>query len=171
MLDVHDRRDHDDSLMIAAIVGPPPRLPRVEVGVPASVRDGGIAPRVRHLPVELAVAGGLLVASALVGFLVGGPVAAVGAGAGVLLVTLSYTASTLAIAWADSVNPRMVLAVGMAMYITKFSLLGAVLIFVSGTDWAGQIPMALGIVAGIVTWIGIQIWWTVRHEHPYVDPD
>lgn len=141
-------------------------------GIPSGgVRRGGVRARVRHLPIELAVAGGLLVASVIVGLVASGPVAAVGAGAGVLLVTLSYTASTLAIAWADSVNPRMVLAVGMAMYITKFSLLGAVLIFVSGTDWAGQVPMALGIVAGIVTWIGIQIWWTVRHEHPYVDPD
>jgi hypothetical protein len=143
----------------------------MEAEVRAGVAGGGVAPRVRHLPIELAVAGALLVVSVVIGLGVGGPVAAAGAAAGVLLVTLSYTASTLAIAWADSINPRMVLAVGMAMYITKFSLLGALLIFISSTDWAGQIPMALGIVAGIVTWIGIQIWWTVRHEHPYVDPD
>jgi hypothetical protein len=140
----------------------------MEAGVRAEVPSGGVAPRVRHLPIELAVAGALLVASVVIGLVAGGPIAAIGAGAGVLLVTLSYTASTLAIAWADSINPRMVLAVGMAMYITKFSLLGALLIFISSTDWAGQIPMALGIVAGIVTWIGIQIWWTVHHEHPYV---
>ena len=63
----------------------------------------------------------------------------------------------------------MVLPVGMAMYITKFSLLGALLIFVGATTWAGKIPMAMGIVAGVIVWTAAQIWWTRRHEHPYVD--
>ena len=49
-------------------------------------------------------------------------------------------ATTLAIAWADTVNPRMVLAVGMAMYVIKFSLLGALLIFVGATDLGRHDP-------------------------------
>jgi len=137
-------------------------------GVPETVDDRGVRGRVRHLRIELAVAGGLLVLVGLAGLLLGGPAAAVGAVAGVGLVTASYTASTLAIAWADSVAPRMVFAVGMAMYVTKFSLFGALLIFVGGSDWAGRIPMAIGIVAGVVGWTGAQIWWTVHREHPYV---
>jgi hypothetical protein len=86
----------------------------------------------------------------------------------VALVAASYVASTLAIAWADSVNPRLVFPVGMAMYVTKFSLFGALLIFIGGTGWAGKISMAMGIVAGVIAWTGAQIWWTVHHEHPFV---
>jgi hypothetical protein len=129
---------------------------------------GPIASRVRHLRLELLVAGALLVLAAIVGGVFRGGAGAVGAAGGVLLVTLSYTASTLAIAWADSVNPRMVFPVGMGMYVAKFSLFGALLIFVGATDWPGQIPLALGIVAGVVGWTATQIWWTVHHEHPYV---
>jgi hypothetical protein len=132
-------------------------------------RSGGIWGRVRHLRISLPLSGLLALAGAVGFWFPSGSVGAIGFAAGVLLVTISYTASMLAIAWADWVNPRMVLGVGMAMYITKFSLFGAVLIFVDGVDWAGKIPMAMGIVAGVVAWIGIQIWWTVKTAHPYVD--
>jgi hypothetical protein len=138
--------------------------------------EGGVAGRTRHLRVALGVAGLLAVVGALVTTLImavdggagGGLVGAVGFAAGVALVAASYTASTLAIAWADSVNPRMVFPVGMAMYLTKFSLLGALLIFVGATGWAGKIPMAMGIVVGVVGWTATQIWWTVKTAHPYV---
>jgi hypothetical protein len=124
--------------------------------------------RVRHLRVELAVSAGLIGLALVVGWLVGGGPAALGAAAGVGLVTASYVASTMAIAWADSVAPRLVFPVGMVMYVTKFSLFGSLLVVLGGSGWAGLIPMAMGIVAGVVAWTGTQIWWTVRHEHPYV---
>jgi hypothetical protein len=124
--------------------------------------------RIRHLRLLLAASAGLALVGAVVGWAVAGGSGALGAATGVALVAASYTATTLAVAWADSVNPRMVLAVGMAMYITKFSLLGAMMIFVGATTWTGKIPMAMGIVAGVVVWTAGQIWWTRRHEHPYV---
>jgi hypothetical protein len=124
--------------------------------------------RIRHLRLLLAASAGLALVGAAVGWAVAGAPGAVGVAVGVALVAASYTATTLAVAWADSVNPRMVLPVGMAMYITKFSLLGAMMIFVGATTWAGKIPMAMGIVAGVVVWTAGQIWWTRRHEHPYV---
>ena len=135
-------------------------------GGPGPDGPGGVGGRVRQLRAEFAICGALLVATATIGWFVGGGSAALGAAAGVLLVTLSYTTSTLAIAWADSVAPRMVFPVGMAMYVTKFSLFGALLIFVGATEWAGIIPMAVGIVAGVVAWTGTQIWWTVHHDRP-----
>jgi hypothetical protein len=124
--------------------------------------------RLRHLRLALGVSAAVLLVAVLVGFLVRGWAGALGAAAGVALVAASYTATTLAIAWADSVNPRMVMPVGMAMYVTKFSLFGAMLILTAGTAWAGRLPLAMGIVAGVVAWTGAQIWWTVHHEHPYV---
>ncbi len=124
--------------------------------------------RIRHLRLTLGMSGLLLVLAAAIGFAVSGGTGALGVAAGVALVAASYTASTLAIAWADSINPRMVFPVGMGMYVTKFSLLGLLLVAVNNAEWAGRIPMAMGIVVGIVAWTGAQIWWTVHHSHPYV---
>jgi hypothetical protein len=124
--------------------------------------------RVRHLRVAFSVCGVLLVVGALIGGLTGGLDAVAGFAAGLALVAASYTTTTLAIAWADSINPRMVFGVGMAMYVTKFSLFGALLIFVGATEWGGKIPMAIGIIVGVVAWTGTQIWWTVKTAHPYV---
>jgi hypothetical protein len=127
-----------------------------------------MAERIRHLWLPLILCGSLTALAAAVGFLVADGPGALGAAVGVALVAASYTASTLAIAWADTVNPRLVFPVGMGMYVTKFSLLGLMLVAIGATDWGGKIPMAIGIIVGIVAWTGGQIWWTVHHAHPYV---
>ena len=127
-----------------------------------------VAERTRHLRLTLLWCGGLTVVAAVVGYFFKGGAGAAGAAIGVALVAASYTASTLAIAWADTVNSQLVFPVGMGMYVTKFSLLGVMLIAVGESDWAGKIPMAMGIVAGVIGWTGSQIWWTVHHAHPYV---
>jgi hypothetical protein len=116
----------------------------------------------------LGLSGIVLLVAAGVGALAGGGVAAAGAAGGVALVAVSYTISTLAIAWADSIAPRMVLGVGVGTYILKFTLLGALLVALTDAGWAGRIPMAWGIVAGVIAWTASQIWWTVHHAHPYV---
>jgi hypothetical protein len=127
-----------------------------------------VVERIRHLRLTLGLSVVVLVLASAVGFAVRGGVGALGVAGGVAIVAASYTASTLAIAWADTINPRMVLPVGMAMYITKFSLLGLLLVAVNNAEWAGRIPMAMGIVVGVVAWTASQIWWTVHHSHPYV---
>ena len=123
--------------------------------------------RVRYLWAALAVSAVLLGLATLVGALVGGGAGALGAAVGVAVVAASYSATMLAVAWADSVNPRLVLPVGVGMYITKFSLIGALMIIVGASEWAGKIPMAMGIVAAVVVWTTAQIWWTLRNAHPY----
>jgi hypothetical protein len=130
----------------------------------------GVRAKVRHLRVALPVAGVVAALGALAGGLTAGVAGALCAAAGVALVAASYTATTLAVAWADSVNPRMVFGVGIGMYVTKFSLFGGLLIALQGVVWAGRIPFAMGIVAGVVSWTATQIWWTVRTQHPYVGP-
>ena len=127
-----------------------------------------MAERIRHLRLTLGLSAVVLVLASAVGFVAGGGVGALGVAAGVAIVAASYTASTLAIAWADTINPRMVLPVGMGMYVTKFSLLGLLLVAVNNAEWAGRIPMAMGIVVGVVAWTASQIWWMVHHSHPYV---
>jgi drug/metabolite transporter (DMT)-like permease len=143
-----------------------------EVVVDHPGTPGGVGPRVRHLRLALSVAAVLAVLGAIVAAVAGGQHGgldgALGFAAGVVLVAASYTASTLAIAWADSINSQMVFPIGMAMYVTKFSLLGALLIFVGATEWPGKIPMSIGIVLAVVSWTTTQIHWTRKTAHPYV---
>jgi hypothetical protein len=127
-----------------------------------------VASRIGHLRLTAGVSAAVLVVAAAVGGLAGGPVAALGLAAGVALVAASYIASTLALAWADSVAPRMVFGVGMGMYILKFSLFGVMLVAVTEAGWDGRTPMALGIALGVIAWTASHVWWMTRHAYPYV---
>jgi hypothetical protein len=119
--------------------------------------------RLAHLPALLAATGGLLIVAALAGWVLRGGAGAAGAAAGVGVVTGSYLVSTLVIAWADSVDPRLVLPVGLTAYVVKFTLIGMVMASVAASGWPGLEPLGLGVVAGVVAWTGTHIWWLVRH--------
>ena len=118
--------------------------------------------RVEHLPMLSAVSVALLLCAASAGFLAGGAPAALGAAAGVLIVTVSYTMSTLVIAWADTVRPAMVMPLGLLAYVLKYSLLGVILAVLVASGWPGRAALGWGIVAGVVCWTGVQIWWLTR---------
>jgi hypothetical protein len=137
---------------------------------------GGVKERVRHLRVEFAVAGILLVIGAVVAGLAHGSDISAGVGlaraggfaGAVALVALSYTLSTLAIAWADSISSQLVFPVGVGMYVFKFSLLAVFMVAIGETTWNGKIATAVGIVLAVVAWTSTQIWWTVQTAHPFV---
>lgn len=122
--------------------------------------------RLRHLPVLLVVSAALAVAAAFVGWLTAGGAGAAGAAIGVGIVTVSYTLSTLVIAWADSISPQLVLPFGLAMYAAKFSVFGVLMAAVAATGWAGLVPFGVGVVVGVVGWTAAQIWWIVTVHAP-----
>lgn len=115
--------------------------------------------RLRHLPPLLAGSAVLIALAALVGGLTAGAVGALGAAIGVAVVTFSYTSSTLVVAWADSVDPQLVLPFGLAMYVAKFSVFGVLMAAAAATGWPGLVPLALGLAVGVVVWTGLHIWW------------
>jgi hypothetical protein len=115
--------------------------------------------RLRHLPTLLMASAVVTIAAAVVGWQSRGAAGAVGAAIGVGVATASYSLSTLLIAWADSLSPQLVLPVGAGAYVAKFSVLLGVMILLGGSDWPGLLPMAWGIVAGVVGWTAAQIWW------------
>lgn len=117
--------------------------------------------RVRHLPLLLGVCGVVLVAATATGLAVRGWPGAAGAAAGVGIVTASYLLSTVMIAWAASIDVKLVLPWGMAAYITKFTLIGLLMTSVPA-DWPGLVPLGWGVVVSVVAWTGAQIWWVVR---------
>lgn len=102
------------------------------------------------------------VLAAVVGAVVQGSAGAVGAAAGVALVIASYVVSTLIIAWVDRVNRGMLMVVGMLTYAVKFALFFLLVGWVATQGWIGTKAMGLAIVAGVLTWTSVQIWWTSK---------
>jgi hypothetical protein len=125
--------------------------------------------RTPHLPVVLAATGVALVAGVAVGALAQGWAGAAGAAAGIGVVALSYLFSTVAIAWADSIHPRMVLSVGLTAYAVKFTAIGFLMVALQAAQWEGLYAMGFGVIVGVVVWTGAQIWWVRKNQIPHVE--
>ena len=132
------------------------------------VKDAPANPgwRVAHLPFLTAVSFALLLFAASAGFLSGGAPSALGAALGVLIVTISYTMSTLVVAWADTVRPALLMPLALFTYVLKYSVLGLVLAYGVSTSWTGKDALGWGIVAGVVVWTGVQAWWFTAVRRP-----
>jgi hypothetical protein len=115
--------------------------------------------RVEHLPFLSAVMIAAVLCAASIGWVNGGAPVSLGAAAGVLITAASYTMSTLVIAWADTVRPALVMPLGMAAYVVKYTLLGVILAFSVTSDWAGRSALGWGVVAGVLVWTAVQVWW------------
>lgn len=118
--------------------------------------------RVRHLPMLTAISGALALCAASVGFVSGGADGALGAAGGVLVVAVSFTLSTLVVAWADAVRPALVMPLGMLTYVIKYTLIAAIMLGVASSGWSGGLYMAWGIVGGAVLLTAAQVWWVSR---------
>ena len=125
--------------------------------------------RLRHLPSGLAASAVLLVVGVLLGALLRGGAGAAGAAAGVGLVAVSYVVGSLVIAWADSVDPRLVLPAGLMTYVLKFTLIGLVMAAIAASGWSGLRPMGVAVLASALGWIVAQSWWTWHARIAYVD--
>ncbi len=121
--------------------------------------------RIEHLPMITAIGLALALCVVSAGFLSAGPATGLGLGAGVLLVTIGYTMSTLAIGWADTLRPALVLPVGLTVYMVKYVLIVLILIAAGAAGWAGARPMAFGIAIGAVVMTAAQVFWIARRAN------
>ncbi|WP_034592118.1 hypothetical protein [Hamadaea tsunoensis] len=112
-------------------------------------------------PASIACAVAAVVGAIVMGILRGWP-GALGFLAGVALVMVSYVISTLIIYWTDKVNPKLLLVTGLATYTIKFALLFLLVGWVTRTGWDGRVPMAIGVLVGVLAWTGAQVWWTYK---------
>jgi hypothetical protein len=140
-------------------------------GERTTTKPGPIRSRLRHLPSGLRATAVLLPAGAAAGLLFGGVAAGLGAAFGVLLVAASFSVSSVIIAWADSINPQLVLPVGLLTYALKFTLLGFTAVVLAATGWAGLPAFGLGMAAATLAWATAQAWWTWHAKILYVDPE
>jgi hypothetical protein len=122
--------------------------------------------RLRHLPPLLLVSGLVAAGAAVVGGLVSGGVGAFAAALGVAVATASFVASTLVIAWADTIDTKLVMPFGMGTYIAKVCVLVGLLLVLVPSGWAGLQPFAWGLAVGVVAWSAAQIWWIVTVHVP-----
>jgi hypothetical protein len=131
--------------------------------------DRPVRSRLTHLPSGLKASAVLFVLTVAGAAGFAGFAGAAGAAAGVALVVGSFTVSSLAIAWADSVAPSLVLPVGMLAYVVKFTAIGFVMAAVAATGWAGLPALGVGVIVATVGWATAQAWWTWHAKIPYVD--
>jgi hypothetical protein len=129
-----------------------------------------VGKRLRHLPSGLIATAVLLVIGVLAGALLRGGPGAAGAAAGVGLVAASYVIGSVVIAWADSVDPRLILPVGLMTYALKFTLIGVIMAAISASGWSGLVPMGVAVLASALGWIVAQSWWTWHARIAYVEP-
>ncbi|MDI1459687.1 hypothetical protein QEZ54_01775 [Catellatospora sp. KI3] len=129
-----------------------------------------LAKRLRFLPFLLGVTAVVAAAATPVAWLTVGGTAALGVLAGVALVGLSYLFTSFILAWADAVNPKLVLSLGLATYAIKFTVLFLAMAVVVQTGWAGLKPMAIGIGVAAIAWTVGHAWWVWHARIPYVDP-
>ncbi|MBM2621271.1 hypothetical protein JIG36_37790 [Actinoplanes sp. LDG1-06] len=122
--------------------------------------------RVAHLPFLTIVSFALILCAASAGFFAGGTTSALGAALGVVIVTISYTMSTLIIAWADTVRPALLMPLALFTYVLKYSVLGVVLAYGVESEWQGKDALGWGIVAGVIVWTAVQAWWFHKLSRP-----
>jgi hypothetical protein len=118
--------------------------------------------RIEHLPFVSMVGVAAVLCAVSIGFFAGGLPAALGAGGGVLIVTVGITLTTLAIAWADVIRPELVMPVGLGVYVVKYSAIVFLLFAVASSGWAGARPMFWGVAAGAIVLTGVQAWWLTK---------
>lgn len=125
--------------------------------------------RLRQLPAGLSASAVLLVVAVAVGWIVRGPVAAVGAALGVLLVVVSYVVSGLVVAWADLFARHLMMPVVLLTYALKATLLGMVLYQVDKAEWPGLFALGVAAVAAVVVWVGAQLAWAIRTSNRHLN--
>jgi ATP synthase protein I len=121
------------------------------------------------LPPGLIAAAATAVLCAVVAVATAGVPGLLGALAGCAAATASFVVSSVSVAWADSVNPKLVLVVGMTVYAAKMLALGASLYALRSSDWAGLPAMGWALAATVVVWVAVQAVWVYRSRIPYVD--
>jgi hypothetical protein len=118
--------------------------------------------RIEHLSMISAIGVALALCAGSIGFLIDGPDSGMGVAGGVFIVTVGFTISTLAIAWADVIQPALVLPVGLTAYVIKYALIAFVLVSAGASGWGGARPMAYGIAFGAVVLSAVQVWFVTR---------
>ncbi|TCB95860.1 hypothetical protein E0H26_18055 [Micromonospora zingiberis] len=135
---------------------------------PRAGEPGAIRARLPHLRLPLLACAALAAVVVPGAAWLRGPTDAAGVAAGIVLVIVSYLISSISVAWADAVDPKLIMSVGLATYVMKVVILGVVMIAVAATGWPGLPAMGVAIIAAVVVWTGAHLTWALRTPLPTV---
>ncbi|KAB1161640.1 hypothetical protein ACLQ20_29775 [Micromonospora sp. DT46] len=133
---------------------------------PRAGEPGAIRSRLPHLRLPLLACAVLALVGVPAAAVLRGGTGAAGVAAGIALVVVSYLVSGVSVAWADAVNPRMIMSVGLVTYATKIVVLGVAMAAVAATGWPGLPDMGVAIIAAVVVWTGAHLGWALRTPLP-----
>lgn len=144
----------------------PAGRPTISPAAPRAGEPGAIRARLPYLRLPLLACAVLAAVAVPTAAVLRGPTGAAGVAAGIGLVIVSYLISGVSVAWADAVNPRMIMSVGLVTYATKIVVLGVVMAAVAATGWSGLPDMGVAIIAAVVVWTGAHLAWALRSPLP-----
>ncbi|MBQ1071747.1 hypothetical protein KBX06_00980 [Micromonospora sp. C31] len=133
---------------------------------PRAGERGAIRARLPYLRLPLLACAALALVAVPTAAVLRGGTGAAGVAAGIALVVASYLVSGVSVAWADAVNPRMIMSVGLVTYATKIVVLGVAMAAVAATGWPGLPDMGVAIIAAVVVWTGAHLAWALRSPLP-----
>lgn len=81
---------------------------------------------------------------------------------GVAVVVVFFSISAVTLAWTAREAPQLSMLVALLTYATKIIIFAVVLRAISDTG-VNTGAFALAIAVGIVAWIGMQLWYALRH--------
>ncbi|MEU4777913.1 hypothetical protein [Micromonospora sp. NPDC023633] len=136
------------------------------MSAPRAGEPGAIRARLPHLRLPLLACAVLALVAVPTAAVLRGGTGAAGVAAGIALVIASYLVSGVSVAWADAVNPRMIMSVGLVTYATKIVVLGVAMAAVAATGWRGLPDMGVAIIAAVVVWTGAHLTWALRTPLP-----
>lgn len=122
-----------------------------------------------HLGTGVAAVLGAAVGGAVVAGVVAGSPHAKGYVLGCAIVLFFFSMSSLTITWADIVNRKNVLSVGIATYLLKLTLVGLLVFTMADRDWPGFVGALWGIVVATSAWMIAQIIWAFRTARAHVN--
>ncbi|MER7165002.1 hypothetical protein ABT336_02840 [Micromonospora sp. NPDC000207] len=149
---------------------PEPPAVRFPSDAPPAGQPGAIRARLPFLRFTLVACAVLAVLAVPGAALLRGPTSAAGVAAGIGLVVASYLISGLSVAWADAVNPKLIMPFGLVTYGIKIVILGVAMSAVAATGWAGLTDMGVAIIAAVIVWTGAHLTWALRTPLPYTQP-
>ncbi|KXK62371.1 hypothetical protein AWW66_08530 [Micromonospora rosaria] len=146
------------------------RAARFTTDAPPAGQPGAIRARLPFLRYTLVACAVLALLMVPVAALWRGSTSAAGVAAGIGLVVASYLVSGLSVAWADAVNPKLIMPFGLVTYGIKIVMLGVAMSAVAATGWAGLPDLGVGVIVAVIVWTGAHLTWALRTPLPYVQP-
>lgn len=115
-------------------------------------------PRPEHTMIRRAIAPGvvaLLVATGL-GWVLGGPGAALSAGIGIVLVWLNFVAHGLSLAWASTVSPAAVMGTALGGFIVRLGIIVGVMVALDTLPWFSPLAFGLAVMPATLLLLGYE---------------